>query len=334
MDHACVQPHSGVQANGAVYFGLLEPGDTILGMNLAHGGHLTHGHPATFSGRWFKVVAYGVDPENQVIDFDEVERQAKEHRPKIIVVGASAYPRIIDFKRFREIADEVGAVVMADIAHIAGLVVAGEHPSPAGHAQIVTTTTHKTLRGPRGGMVLCDEEFAAKMDKGIFPGTQGGPLMHIIAAKAVALQEASTADFRAYAAQIIKNAKALAAALANRGRRLVSGGTDNHLLLVDLREAGYSGKKAEAALGRAGITVNKNAIPFDTRKPTLTSGLRIGTPALTSRGMKEPEMNVIGGWIADVLEDIGNESREASVRKDVKELCARFPMGPGGARPE
>ena len=334
MDHACVQPHSGVQANGAVYFGLLEPGDTILGMNLSHGGHLTHGHPATFSGRWFKVVAYGVDPENQVIDFDEVERQAKEHRPKIIVVGASAYPRIIDFKRFREVADEVEAVVMADIAHIAGLVVAGEHPSPAGHAQIVTTTTHKTLRGPRGGMVLCDEEFAAKMDKSIFPGTQGGPLMHIIAAKAVALREASTADFRAYAAQITKNAKALAAALANRGRRLVSGGTDNHLLLVDLREAGYSGKKAEAALGRAAITVNKNAIPFDTRKPTLTSGLRIGTPALTSRGMKEPEMNMIGGWIADVLEDIGNESREASIRKDVKELCARFPLGPGGARPE
>ncbi|MFP6868068.1 MAG: serine hydroxymethyltransferase [Nitrospinota bacterium] len=334
MDHASVQPHSGAQANAAVYFGLLEPGDTILGMNLSHGGHLTHGHPVTFSGRWFNVAAYGVDPENHVIDFDEVESQAMEHRPKIIVVGASAYPRTIDYKPFRQIADEVGAVVMADIAHIAGLIVAGEHPSPAGHAHIVTTTTHKTLRGPRGGMILTDEDHAAAISKAVFPGMQGGPLMHVIAAKAVALKEASTDAFKDYAAQIVKNAKALAAALKGKGIQLVSGGTDNHLLLLDLREAGFSGRKAEAALGRAGITVNKNAIPFDTRKPTLTSGIRIGTPALTTRKMKEADMETIGGWIADVLGDIGNEELIASVRDDVRELCKKFPMGPGGARPE
>ncbi|MBI3128038.1 MAG: serine hydroxymethyltransferase [Candidatus Tectomicrobia bacterium] len=334
MDHACVQPHSGAQANAAVYYGLLEPGDTILGMNLSHGGHLTHGHPVTFSGRWFKVVAYGVDPENQVIDFGEVERQAREHRPKIIVVGASAYPRHIDYARFRTVADEVGAVVMADIAHVAGLIAGGVHPSPAGHCQIVTTTTHKTLRGPRGGLVLCDADYAEKMDKAIFPGLQGGPLMHVIAAKAVALQEAAGEEFRRYAAQIVKNAKALAAALMRRGLRLVSGGTDNHLMLVDLREAGFSGKKAEGALGKAGITVNKNAVPYDTRKPMLTSGLRIGTPALTSRKMREGEMEVIGGWIADALAGVENEEKLASIRRDVRELCARFPMGPGGARPE
>ena len=334
MDHACVQPHSGAQANAAVYYGLLEPGDTILGMNLSHGGHLTHGHPVTFSGRWFKVVAYGVDPENQVIDFDEVERQAKEHRPKIIIVGASAYPRSIDYARFRAVADGVGAVVMADIAHVAGLIAGGVHPSPAGHCQIVTTTTHKTLRGPRGGLVLCDADFAERMDKAIFPGLQGGPLMHVIAAKAVALQEAAVEDFRRYAAQIVKNAKAMAAALLRRGVRLVSGGTDNHLMLIDLREAGFSGKKAEGALGRAGITVNKNAVPYDPRKPMLTSGLRVGTPALTSRKMKEAEMEAIGDWIADVLADVENEGKLASIREDVRALCARFPMGPGGARPE
>ena len=334
MDHASVQPHSGAQANAAVYFGLLEPGDTILGMNLSHGGHLTHGHPVTFSGRWFNVVAYGVDPENHVIDFEEVEKQAKEHRPKIIIVGASAYPRTIDYERFRQIADEVGAVVMADIAHIAGLIVADEHPSPAGHAHIVTTTTHKTLRGPRGGLILADEDYAAAVAKAVFPGMQGGPLMHVIAAKAVALKEASSGGFRAYAAQIVKNAKALAAALNARGINLVSGGTDNHLILLDLREAGFSGKKAERVLGLAGITVNKNAIPFDTRKPTLTSGIRIGTPALTSRNMKEAEMETIGGWMADILSDVDNEDLTATIRKDVKELCAKFPMGPGGARPE
>lgn len=334
MDHAAVQPHSGAQANAAVYFGLLEPGDTILGMNLSHGGHLTHGHPVTFSGRWFKVEAYGVDPENQVIDFDEVEQKARKHRPKIIVVGASAYPRTIDYRRFREIADQVGAVIMADIAHIAGLIATGEHPSPAGHAQIVTTTTHKTLRGPRGGLILCDEDFAADMNKAVFPGMQGGPLMHIIAAKAVALKEASTDAFKDYSAQIVKNAKKLAETLSKRGIHLVSGGTDNHLILLDLREAGFSGKKAEGALGRAGITVNKNAIPFDTRKPTLTSGIRIGTPALTSRKMKETEMEMIGNWMADILSDIENEDRITSVRADVKSLCAKFPMGPGGARPE
>ena len=334
MDNAAVQPHSGAQANAAVYFGLLEPGDTILGMNLSHGGHLTHGHPVTFSGRWFKVEAYGVDPENHVIDFDEVEQKAREHKPKIIIVGASAYPRTIDYKRFREIADQVGAVVMADIAHIAGLIVADEHPSPAGHAQIVTTTTHKTLRGPRGGMILSNDDYAAQMNKAIFPGMQGGPLMHVIAAKAVALKEAATGDFKAYAAQIVKNAKKLAETLNKRGVHLVSGGTDNHLILLDLREAGFSGKKAEGALLRAGITVNKNAIPFDARKPTLTSGVRIGTPALTSRKMKEAEMEAIGNWMADILSDIGNDDRIASIREDVKELCAKFPMGPGGARPE
>ena len=334
MDHASVQPHSGAQANAAVYYGLLEPGDTLLGMNLSHGGHLTHGHPVTFSGRWFKVVAYGVDPENHVIDFDEVESQAKEHRPKIIVVGASAYPRSIDYARFREIADEVGAVVMADIAHVAGLIAGGAHPSPAGHAQIVTTTTHKTLRGPRGGMILCDEDYATEMNKAVFPGLQGGPLMHVVAAKAVAFKEASTPEFKAYAEQIVKNAKALANALLERGIHLVSGGTDNHLILLDLREAGFSGKKAEAALGQAGITVNKNAIPFDTRKPAFTSGIRVGTPALTSRDMKEAEMKVVGGWIADVLADITDEARIASVREDVRSLCEKFPMGPDGSRPE
>ena len=334
MDHASVQPHSGAQANAAVYYGLLEPGDTLLGMNLSHGGHLTHGHPVTFSGRWFKVVAYGVDPENHVIDFDEVESQAKEHRPKIIVVGASAYPRSIDYARFREIADEVGAVVMADIAHVAGLIAGGAHPSPAGHAQIVTTTTHKTLRGPRGGMILCDEDYAAEMNKAVFPGLQGGPLMHVVAAKAVAFKEASTPEFRNYSAQIVKNAKALADALLMRGIHLVSGGTDNHLILLDLRESGFSGKKAETALGQAGITVNKNAIPFDSRKPAFTSGIRVGTPALTSRGMKEAEMQIVGGWIADVLADITDEVRIASVREDVRSLCEKFPMGPRGARPE
>ena len=333
-DHASVQPHSGAQANAAVYYGLMEPGDTLLGMNLSHGGHLTHGHPVTFSGRWFKVAAYGVDPENHVIDFDEVEAQARAHRPKIIVVGASAYPRSIDYARFREIADETGAVVMADVAHVAGLIAGGAHPSPAGHAQIVTTTTHKTLRGPRGGMILCDEDYAARMSKAVFPGLQGGPLMHVIAAKAVALKEASGAEFRSYAAQIVKNAKALADALLRRGVRLVSGGTDNHLLLLDLREAGFNGKKAEAALGRAGITVNKNAIPYDARKPAFTSGIRLGTPALTSRRMKEAEMRTVGGWIADVLADIEDEARIASVREDVRSLCGKFPMGPDGARPE
>ena len=334
MPHASVQPHSGAQANAAVYFGTIEPGDTILGMNLSHGGHLTHGHPVTFSGRWFNVVAYGVDPENHVIDFEEVEKQAKEHRPKIIIVGASAYPRTIDYARFRQIADEVGAVVMADIAHIAGLVVTGQHPSPAGHAHIVTTTTHKTLRGPRGGMILSDEERAPAMSKAVFPGMQGGPLMHIIAAKAVAFKEAASDSFQEYGAQIVKNAKALAEALRDRNIRMVSGGTDNHLILLDLREAGFSGKKAEGALNRAGITVNKNAIPFDTRKPTLTSGIRLGTPALTSRKMKEAEMVTLGGWIANVLGDPGDEARIASIRQDVKDLCAKFPMGPGGARPE
>jgi len=334
VDHACVQPHSGAQANAAVYFGLLEPGDTILGMNLSHGGHLTHGHPVTFSGRWFEVSSYGVDPTNHLIDFEDVEDQAIKSSPKIIVAGASAYPREIDYARFRAIADKVGAILMADIAHIAGLIVSGDHPSPVGHAQIITTTTHKTLRGPRGGMVLCDEEYGSKIDKAIFPGMQGGPLMHVIAGKAVAFKEASTDEFKNYTSQIVKNSKKLSTVLSEKGLTLVSGGSDNHLVLLDLREAGFSGKKAEIALGKAGITVNKNSIPYDTRKPAFTSGVRIGTAAITSRKMKESELELIGNWICAVLEDIEDEAKLSSIRDDVRELCDRFPMGPMGSRPE
>jgi len=333
-DHACVQPHSGAQANAAVYFGLLEPGDTILGMNLSHGGHLTHGHPVTFSGRWFEVGSYGVDPENHLIDFNDVEAQAIKCSPKIIVAGASAYPREIDYARFREIADKVDAILMADIAHIAGLIVSGDHPSPVGHAQIITTTTHKTLRGPRGGMVMCDEEYASKIDKAIFPGMQGGPLMHVIAGKAVAFKEAATDEFKNYASQIVKNSKKLATVLSERGLNLVSDGTDNHLILLDLSEAGFSGKKAEIALGKAGITVNKNSIPYDTRKPAFTSGVRIGTAAITSRNMKENELELIGNWISDVLDDIEDEGKLSSIRDDIRALCDSFRMGPMGSRPQ
>ena len=325
-DHVNVQPHSGTQANMAVYFSVLEPGDTILGMNLSHGGHLSHGSPANFSGRLYKVVAYGVDRETETIDFNEVEDQARKHKPKIIVVGASAYPRTIDFNAFRQIADRTGAVIMADIAHIAGLVAVGLHPSPVPICEFVTTTTHKTLRGPRGGLVMCKEAFAKALNSRVFPGMQGGPLMHVIAAKAVAFQEALSDSFRDYQAQIVKNARAMAEGLTGEGFRLVSGGTDNHLMLVDLTAQGISGKDAQEALDRAGITVNKNGIPFDTRGPMITSGIRIGTPALTTRGMKEADMKRIAGLIAEVLGHIEDESRIRDVRAEVASLCEKFPL--------
>jgi glycine hydroxymethyltransferase len=328
-DHANVQPHSGSQANMAVYFTVLNPGDTVLGMNLAHGGHLTHGSPVNFSGKLFNIVPYGVTKENQTIDYEEAERLAHEHKPKMIVVGASAYPRTIDFEAFRRIADKVGAVVMVDMAHIAGLVAAGLHPSPIPHAEFVTTTTHKTLRGPRGGMILCREDYAKKLNSNIFPGIQGGPLMHVIAAKAVAFKEALTPEFREYQGQIVKNAKALAAGLTSRGFKLTSGGTDNHLMLVDLTETGLTGKVAEEALDRAGITVNKNGIPFDTRSPFITSGIRIGTPAATTHGLKEQEMELVAGFIADVLANVEDEAKLAAVKSDVNALMKRFPLYAG-----
>ena len=325
-EHANVQPHSGSQANMAVYFATCQPGDTVLGMNLAHGGHLTHGSPVNFSGKLFNIVPYGVRRDTGTIDYAEVEELAREHRPKLIVVGASAYPRTLDFEAFRRIADEVGAMVMVDMAHIAGLVAAGEHPSPVPHAEFVTTTTHKTLRGPRGGMILCREEFAKKLNSNIFPGIQGGPLMHVIAAKAVAFKEARTPEFKAYAAQVVKNARALAAGLMDRGFNLVSGGTDNHLLLVDLSGTEITGKVAEATLENAGITVNKNAVPFDTRSPFVTSGFRIGTPATTSRGLGEAEMGQVADWIARSLENVDNEIELSVIRGEVRELCKRFPL--------
>ncbi len=325
-EHANVQPHSGSQANMAVYFATCEPGDTVLGMNLAHGGHLTHGSPVNFSGKLFNIVSYGVSKETGKIDYEEVERLAVEHKPKLIVVGASAYSRTIDFEAFRRIADKVGAMVMVDMAHIAGLVAAGQHPNPVPYAEFVTTTTHKTLRGPRGGMILCREEFAKKINSNIFPGIQGGPLMHVIAAKAVAFKEALTPEFKDYAAQVVKNAKALAEGLVKRGFNLVSGGTDNHLMLVDLSGTEITGKVAEAALEEAGITVNKNAVPFDTRSPFVTSGFRIGTPATTSRGLKEAEMELVAGWIDRALKNIDNEAELAAIRAEVKELCKKFPL--------
>jgi glycine hydroxymethyltransferase len=327
-DHANVQPHSGAQANMAVYMAVLEPGDTILGMNLAHGGHLTHGHPLNFSGKYFKIVPYGVRAEDERLDYDELDRQAREHRPKLIVVGASAYPRQIDFARIRRTADEVGALVMTDMAHIAGLVAAGEHDSPVPYSDFVTTTTHKTLRGPRGGLILCRERFAKDLNRAVFPGVQGGPLMHIIAAKAVCLKEAATADFRAYQQQVVRNAARLAAALSDAGFRLVSGGTDNHLILVDVFSRGITGKAAEAALGRAGITVNKNAIPFDKNPPMTASGIRVGSPAVTSRGLREPEMDAIGAFISRVLAAPDDEAVLGSVRAEVEALCRTFPLYP------
>jgi len=325
-DHANVQPHSGSQANMAVYFSACQPGDTVLGMNLAHGGHLTHGSPVNFSGKLYNIVPYGVKKETGTIDYNEVESLAMEHKPKLIVVGASAYPRTIDFEAFRQIADKVGAPVMVDMAHIAGLVAAGEHPSPVPHAEFVTTTTHKTLRGPRGGMILCRDEFAKKVNSNIFPGSQGGPLMHVIAAKAVAFKEALDADFKTYAQQVVLNAKALAAGLLERGYNLVSGGTDNHLILVDLSGTETTGKMAEEALEKAGITVNKNAVPFDTRSPFVTSGFRIGTPATTTRGLKEAEMGKVADWIDRALTNIDNEDALTAIRGEVKELCQQFPL--------
>ncbi len=322
--HANVQPHSGANANLAVFFALLNPGDTVLSMNLAHGGHLSHGAKVNISGKYFNIVPYGVDEKTEVIDYDQIRALALEHHPKMILAGASAYPRTIDFARFREIADEVGAYLMVDMAHIAGLVAAGEHPSPVPYADVTTTTTHKTLRGPRGGMILCSEELGPKIDKAIFPGTQGGPLMHVIAAKAVALGEALTEDFKAYQHQIILNAQVLSKELLSRDIDLVSGGTDNHLMLVKLLDTDVTGKELEARLDSVHITANKNAIPNDPRKPTVTSGVRLGTPAVTSRGFKEAEMKQIAGFIADAVHDFaGNKERIAA---EVAELCSRFPL--------
>ena len=327
-EHANVQPHSGAQANMAVLMTALQHGDQILGMNLSHGGHLTHGHPLNFSGINYKVADYGVNRDTEQIDYDELQRLAEEHRPKLLICGASAYPRIIDFKRIGEIAQSIGAKVMADIAHIAGLVVTGLHPSPVPHCEFVTTTTHKTLRGPRGGLILCREEFAKDLDRSVFPGIQGGPLIHIIAAKAVAFGEALRNDFKDYQQQIIDNAQALAETLSAAGLRLVSGGTDNHLLLVDvfLDGKGITGKDAEKALGEVEITVNKNTIPFDTNKPFVASGIRLGTPALTTRGMKEAEMRSIGEMIAAVIREPQSDEVKSRVRREVAELTSRFPM--------
>jgi glycine hydroxymethyltransferase len=325
-DHANVQPHSGAQANMSVYMTACQPGDTVLGMNLSHGGHLTHGHPLNFSGRYFKIVAYGVRQEDETIDYEAMAALAREHRPRMLVVGASAYPRTIDFTAVRRAADECGAVVMADMAHIAGLVAAGLHPSPVPHAEFVTTTTHKTLRGPRGGMILCQEKWAKETDKLLFPGVQGGPLMHVIAAKAVAFKEALAPDFKTYQGQIVKNAKALAATLMGEGWRLVSGGTDNHLMLIDVFAKGITGKVAEKALDRAGITVNKNTIPFDTNSPMVASGIRVGTPALTTRGMKEADMEKVGRLISRALSAVENDTALAEVKRDVGKLCDQFPL--------
>jgi glycine hydroxymethyltransferase len=331
-DHVNVQPHSGAQANMAVYMSVLKPGDTILGMNLAHGGHLTHGHPLNFSGKYFTIVPYGVRPDDERIDYDEIGRLAREHKPKMIVVGASAYPRTIEFARIRQVADETGALVFTDMAHIAGLVAAGAHPNPVPHSDFVSTTTHKTLRGPRGGMVLCKAQFAKDLDRTVFPGVQGGPLMHVIAGKAVCFKEALTPEFREYQHQIVRNAARLAAGLSNAGFRLVSGGTDNHLMLVDVFSKGITGKVAEAALGRAAITVNKNAIPFDKNPPMTASGVRIGTPAVTTRGMREPEMDVIAGFIARVLASPEDDAVSQQVKTEVGALCRRFPLYPELAR--
>jgi glycine hydroxymethyltransferase len=330
VEYANVQAHSGSQANMAAYFAVIEPGDTILGMDLSHGGHLTHGSPVNFSGKLYNVVSYGVNKETEQIDYDQLEALAKEHKPKLIVAGASAYPRVIDFKRFREIADMVGAYFMVDMAHIAGLVAAGVHPSPVEYAHITTSTTHKTLRGPRGGIILTnDEGLAKKINSRVFPGSQGGPLMHVIAAKAVAFKEALGDDFKEYQKQVAANAKKMAETLMNRGYRIVSGGTDNHLMLVDLTKQDITGKDAEATLGKANITVNKNTIPFETRSPFVTSGVRVGTPAVSSRGMKEPEMEVIANAIADVLDNIDNESKIAEVKGNIEQLCGNFPLYKG-----
>jgi glycine hydroxymethyltransferase len=327
-EHVNVQPHSGAQANMAVYMTLLKPGDTVLGMNLAHGGHLTHGHPLNFSGQLYKIVPYGVRQEDERLDYDELDRLATEHRPKMIIVGASAYPRVIDFARVRASADRVGAAVFTDMAHIAGLVAAGIHPSPVPLSNFVSTTTHKTLRGPRGGMVLCREQYAKDLDRSVFPGVQGGPLMHIIAAKAVCFKEAAEPAFAVYQRQIVANADRLARALSASGFRLVSGGTDNHLMLVDVFSKGITGKVAEAALGKAAITVNKNAIPFDKNPPMVASGIRVGTPAVTTRGMREPEMDLIGDLIARALKTPEDDAALAMIKTEVERLCRKFPLYP------
>ena len=327
-DHANVQPHSGAQANMAVYFTHLKPGDTVLGMNLAHGGHLTHGHPLNFSGQLYEIVPYGVRREDERIDYDELTRLARERHPKLIVVGASAYPRVIDFECIGAVATEVGAAVMTDMAHIAGLVAAGVHPSPVPYSDFVTSTTHKTLRGPRGGLALCRDVHAKDLNRSVFPGVQGGPLMHIIAAKAVCFKEAGEPGFVDYQKRVVANAQRLAGALAAHGFRLVSGGTDNHLVLVDVFSQGLTGKVSEAALGRAAITVNKNAIPFDQNPPMVASGIRIGTPAVTTRGMGEPEMDQIGDLISRVLAAPDDDQVASAVRADVEDLCLRFPLYP------
>ena len=327
-EHANVQPHSGAQANMAVYFTLLQPGDTVLGMNLAHGGHLTHGHPLNFSGKLYTIVPYGVRKEDERIDYEELERLAHQHTPKMIMVGASAYPRIIDFPRIAAVAKSVGAYMVVDMAHIAGLVAVGLHPSPVPHADFVTSTTHKTLRGPRSGLIMCREQYAKDLDRSVFPGVQGGPLMHIVAAKAVCFKEAMEPAFKEYQRQIVANAQRLASAIASQGFRIVSGGTDNHLMLVDVFSKGVTGKAAEAALGRAGITVNKNAIPFDQNPPMVASGIRIGTPALTTRGMREPEMDLVGELIGRVLAAPDDERVAGTVKQEVDRLCKTFPLYP------
>jgi glycine hydroxymethyltransferase len=325
-EHANVQPHSGSQANAGAYMAVLNPGDTILGLDLAHGGHLTHGHKLNFSGKLYKVVSYGVRKDTELIDYDELEKTAEREKPKVIIGGGSAYPRIFDFPRMRQIADKVGALLIVDMAHFAGLVAGGAHPSPVPHAHIVTTTTHKTLRGPRSGLILSGQQFAAAIDKAVFPGQQGGPLIHIVAAKAVAFREALKPDFKQYAAQIVANARVLAETLQAEGFRIVSGGTDTHLMLVDVFAKGMFGSEAEVALGEAGITVNKNAIPYDTNPPLKPSGIRIGTPALTTRGMKEAEMRSIGKWITQALNERGNPQALAHIRGQVLELAEQFPL--------
>ena len=327
-EHANVQPHSGTQANMSVYFAAVQPGDTVLGMNLAHGGHLTHGHPLNFSGRLYTIVPYGVRRDDERIDYDELERLAHQHKPRMIMVGASAYPRQIDFRRIAAVAAPIGARVVVDMAHIAGLVAGGVHPSPVPHADFVTSTTHKTLRGPRAGLILCRERFATDLDRAVFPGGQGGPLMHVIAAKAVCFKEAMEPAFADYQRQIVANAARLAASLTSHGFRLVSGGTDNHLMLVDVFSKRITGKRAEAALGQAGITVNKNAIPFDQNPPMVASGIRIGTPAVTTRGMREPEMDVIGELLSRALSAPDDERTLALVRTEVERLCRKFPLYP------
>lgn len=328
-DHANVQPHSGSQANMAVYFSQLQPGDTILSMNLNDGGHLSHGSPVNFSGRLYKIVPYGVRRDTETIDFDQVRELALAHRPKLIICGASAYPRVIDASKFREIADEVGALLMFDIAHIAGLVAAGEHPNPVPYCDFVTTTTHKTLRGPRGGVVMCRQQYAKKLDSTVFPGMQGGPLMHVIAAKAVAFAEALTPEFKDYQHRVVLNARCIAEKLAEKGFRIVSGGTDNHLVLVDLTNKDVTGKKAQIALDAAGITVNRNAIPFEKRSPMVTSGIRIGTPAITTRGFGVEEMAIIADWIDRVVSHVDDEKTIAVVRAEITELCRAKPLYPG-----